>query len=830
MTMKIRFYTLFLLLFAVVATATDTSCNVYFNLSDFSLRPTAVNNVTLTPLTVPGSYNGKVLDAQAITKTTDVNGSVTFSNVVAGYPYQVVLSRVGTTFQIVLPVALTGTVNGHDYIGNFAGQFFQYYYTSNLLAASFDPLGAAQQATNTIAAPAIVGLVTSNQIATINPSQIYPAVSVSGGQTNWDVSAITNAGNLAYSNQISFATWATNGLATTNYVNTLGTTVSNGVYGQIPTSIITNNYAGDLTIASANVYFSNTNGNIYVTNHIYDASTSQLDPQANEYVTATFVRSVLNNGQILYGTPNVTSVGFTNYDGSTNTVALQFGLTSPTNYIKQFSNFVAGTYWASVISTNTFQSVSGPYVNDLYVNLDSASSNPNPPPSFTMMPDIYATYDKTNLIFLSGGAPQSIVYHTTNLYTWIQSSAQYTSTNAAGFYIVRRVKCNSFANGGGAAKPVINVFGGSNYITSFAFNTPVTVNANYSGTFTGNGAGLTNLSLPYTSITNSPWITTNSFTSLISSSNFVKATVTNGLTGNSNNFYGIFSSTAVVNKITTNSIITTNIIINSVVVSGITNVPASPYDITESHYNGTYSWDAAVGSQGAWGKGGTNAFGYTSTSQGGTYFGITFSTNYSIFDDSTYVQLQDASAQWGVQSGTTLSGRYFTGLVSPVVFLFQDNATFQSVTFTLSTTYSYTTNFTYITNYFNNVLNGAGIALAAASGNTNLLISNNDPWFTADKNPTLDVSGSVDQALVVKGSVYTTGSITATNAGNSLIGGTFTGTHTGNGSSLTNLVFPAVTFASIVGNVTGNGGMLWNSNKVLYWVTTTKTNLVSDGR
>ena len=210
-------------------------------------------------------------------------------------------------------------------------------------------------------------------------------------------------------------------------------------------------------------------------------------------MTAGFVRSVLNNGAFLYGTPNTTSVGFTNYDGTTNTIALQFGVISPTNYIKQFSNFVAGTYWASVISTNTFQSASGPYVNDLYVNLDADKANPNPGPTFTMMPDIYATYDRTNLILLAGGAAQSIVYHATNLYTWIQSSPQYTSTNSAGFYIVRRVKCNSFTVGGGNANPIINVFGGSNYITSVAFNTPVTVNANYSGTFTGNGAGLTNI-------------------------------------------------------------------------------------------------------------------------------------------------------------------------------------------------------------------------------------------------------------------------------------------------------------------------------------------------
>lgn len=117
-------------------------------------------------------------------------------------------------------------------------------------------------------------------------------------------------------------------------------------------------------------------------------------------------------------------------------------------------------------------------------------------------------------------------------------------------------------------------------------------------------------------------------------------------------------------------------------------------------------------------------------------------------------------------------------------------------------------------------------------------LGNDDTGFNyaGDYNPTINVSASTDNQLNIKANVLqVSGSITAvgvssTSTGNSLIGGTFTGTHTGNGSSLTNLVFPAVTFASIVGNVTGNGGMLWNSNKVLYWVTTTKTNLVSDGR
>jgi hypothetical protein len=282
-------------------------------------------------------------------------------------------------------------------------------------------------------------------------------------------------------------------------------------------SPITINPSGNVVNTNATITFSNysffkTNvyfgGNTYTTNHAYDASGNLLDPEANEYVTASFVRSILNSDQFLFGTANTTNnIGFTNYDGTTNTIALLFAATPSTNYTKQFSNFVAGTYWASVISTNTFQSVSGPYVNDIYVNLDSDKANPNPGPTFTMMPDIYATYDRTNLILLAAGAAQPIVYHNTNLYTWIQSSPQYTSTNAAGFYIVRRVKCDSFTIGGGNANPVINVFGGSNYITSVAFNTPVVINANYYGTFIGNGSGLTNIplsGLQSTPLTNNP--------------------------------------------------------------------------------------------------------------------------------------------------------------------------------------------------------------------------------------------------------------------------------------------------------------------------------------
>ena len=242
------------------------------------------------------------------------------------------------------------------------------------------------------------------------------------------------------------------------------------------------------TIFSSNVYFGS---NLYVTNHAYDASGNLLDPEANEYVTASFVRSVLNNGAFLYGTTNTIAVGFSNVvNNATNTVSLQFGGNAPAAYSKGFTNFQNGTYpngpyFATIISTNTYQAITGPFVNDFYIQANGSSQ-----PAIALCPDIFVTYNLTNLIPICQGAPQSLTMgSTTNLYTWIQAAAQYNSTNTAGFYVVRRVRVTS-QNGNNL---YINVQGGSATPTTLAFNTPVTVNANYTGTFTGNGSGLTNI-------------------------------------------------------------------------------------------------------------------------------------------------------------------------------------------------------------------------------------------------------------------------------------------------------------------------------------------------
>jgi len=358
--------------------------------------------------------------------------------------------------------------------------------------------------TNGVSGATTPGVGLALSISSGGSSGISPGTGGAGGTVNIS-SGQTGSGTLGTGGAGGTVNLASGGVGI--FAGGAGGTVNiangnaNGAGGTV--NIATNNgttYVGNLTsfgnftengfsTFKTNAYFA---GDIYVTNHAYDVSTSQLDPLANEYVTATFVRSVLNNGAFLYGTTNTIAVGFSNIlTASTNTVSLQFGANAPSGYTKGFTNFVTGTYpngpyFASIVSTNTYQSVTGPFVNDFYIQADGSGANH----ALGIAPDIFVTYDLTNLIPICAGAEQSLTMAaTTNLYTWIQSAAQYNSTNAAGFYVVRRVRVTS-QNG---TALYINVKGGSGTATTLAFSTPVTINANYSGTFTGNGSGLTNI-------------------------------------------------------------------------------------------------------------------------------------------------------------------------------------------------------------------------------------------------------------------------------------------------------------------------------------------------
>ena len=375
--------------------------------------------------------------------------------------------------------------------------------------------------TNGLATTNYANSLTNNFTSLVytNPSSILYTSSLPGLTNGFVTASVTNG--LATTNYVNAATNGlvtssiTNGLATTNYVNT---------------SIANKTNFDNLTVTNysqfqTNAYFA---GNTYTTNHAYDASGNLLDPEANEYVTASFVRNVLNNGVFLYGTTNTIAVGFSNIlTSSTNKISLQFGANAPAGYTKGFTNFVTGTYpngpyFASIVSTNTYQSVTGPFVNDFYIQADGSGAGH----ALGITPDIFVTYDLTNLIPICAGAEQSLTMAaTTNLYTWIQAAAQYNSTNVAGFYIVRRVRVTS-QNGNNL---YINVKGGSGTVTTLAFNTPVTVNANYSGTFTGNGSGLTNMTLSgITNVGTAAYSNATAFR-VIGNTNFPGIYVTNSL-------------------------------------------------------------------------------------------------------------------------------------------------------------------------------------------------------------------------------------------------------------------------------------------------------------
>jgi len=703
------------LLSATLARSADTTCNLSFSLADFALRPTATQRITLTPLQPLGSYGSQILSPTPLSQSTSASGQTTFSNIVSGYAYRVQISPAGTTFTNVITAGVTGTVNAHDYIGNFAGQFFQYYYTSNLLAASFDPLGAAQQATNTIAAPAIIGLVTSNQIATINPSQIYPAVTVAaGGQTNWSVGAVTNAGILYNGTTYAFVT-NNNGGALTN----LNIAASGGV-----TNVDNFTYTNVILQGNSSFNAKNVTTTKIVSSGGFNLSGENLPGSGTLASGIIFLGGDSTNGS----TVTVNSSKSFEFDVWNYAASTRYSLLNGSAPSLGYNKILIGGSNLGTLAPNyiSFSTTNGSWVIDSF---NTAGNDVG-----ALIPSAKQNIGKQN-------QPAGTVYATNFTATAIGTGFTgdgFGLTNISGSSVSG---ASTITNGLATTNFVL----GQSFVTASAANAFTNVGNTFVGTFTGNGAGLTNLSLPYTSITNSPWITTNAFTSLISSSNFVKATVTNGLTGNSNNFYGTFGT--IVTGVYSNT--------TSLVVSGITNSISPALILT--NFNGTYYWSNStvltLSSQGLWVNNRTNYFGYVT---GISSPGWGFTTNYLV--DTTYIQ--DFGSYWGTTNGTTITASGFTGLKNPIQFYFSGGVSpDQNVTLTLQT----------ITAAATNLFTSTMISLMAANGNTNLLISNSDPWFTTDKNPTLDVSGSVDQALVVKGSVYATG------------------TFNGNGGGLTNI-------------------------------------------
>ena len=129
--MKTAILIVFLLL---AAFALPAQINVTYNLADFTQRPSSVVKVAMTPLEPFNNYNGTILVSSDIAQVTTAGGSVTFSNVVAGYDYRITMFLAGTSptpatapsFTNGFPVGLSGNVNGANYLGVKVGQVFFY--------------------------------------------------------------------------------------------------------------------------------------------------------------------------------------------------------------------------------------------------------------------------------------------------------------------------------------------------------------------------------------------------------------------------------------------------------------------------------------------------------------------------------------------------------------------------------------------------------------------------------------------------------------------------------------------------------------------------------
>lgn len=175
--------------------------------------------------------------------------------------------------------------------------------------------------------------------------------------------------------------------------------------------------------------------NVIASGPVLSTSATTNGPSADELATAGWVRNLLVTGSILYNS------GDTNHSGFDNpTYAYNSGI--PTNGSRTYlsAGLSAGSYFGSVMTTNTYSQISGDVVVQPYM----VSSGGAASATYTVHAEIYYTYDKTNLLGDWESGVQTLIHGTaTNKYSFAIPVPTTLSTNSTGFYIVRRLKVNS---------------------------------------------------------------------------------------------------------------------------------------------------------------------------------------------------------------------------------------------------------------------------------------------------------------------------------------------------------------------------------------------------
>ena len=190
--------------------------------------------------------------------------------------------------------------------------------------------------------------------------------------------------------------------------------------------------------------------------------TNTVTIDTNIVAEKSWVRSLLSFGGIHYNSTNLNPSGF-------DTTTYAFVDTIPAPAVRTYSGMTNGQYIGSVMTTNAFSSLSAPVTVSMYLSKGTAGS-------ISVHPEIYYTYDKTNLLGDWEAASQ-IITTGTNLYQWVISFPSVTPTNGSGFYIVRRLKVDSVG-----ASPALSLWVGTNTPGNILVQTPSSVSG--SGTVT----------------------------------------------------------------------------------------------------------------------------------------------------------------------------------------------------------------------------------------------------------------------------------------------------------------------------------------------------------
>lgn len=146
------------LLLAYALPAKAQTANVSFTFIDGAGHPQTNCQTTFTPLKPFVGSGGSFISATPQYQKTDVNGSVTFPNIITGYEWQIVFQTIynNETNIIGLPPGLTGSVNGLHYVGTNTGPYFAFLYQTNAPLLSANNVFAG---TNTLPSIATTNLI-----------------------------------------------------------------------------------------------------------------------------------------------------------------------------------------------------------------------------------------------------------------------------------------------------------------------------------------------------------------------------------------------------------------------------------------------------------------------------------------------------------------------------------------------------------------------------------------------------------------------------------------------------------------------------------------------